>query len=604
MRGATDQPRGIWAGLLLIGAALLAYANSLNGPFLFDDIPGIVENPTIRALWPLSGPLTPPGGGNPVAARPVANLSFAINHAVGGLAVRGYHVVNLLIHVAVGLVLFGVVRRTLARAGMPEGLRAAAVTVGFATALLWLVHPLQTESVTYVIQRTESLAGLLYLLALYGFIRGTEEGAAWSGAWLGAGVAAAWCGMATKETVATLPLIVFLYDRTFVSGSWREAWRRHGKFHGLVMLAWLLLAWLMGHSGGRGGTALLYEEATMGRSLLTQSRAVAGYLQLAVWPARLVFDYGEYPTDLVRQIGEVWPQFLLVTGLGGTTLFALGKWPKWGFLGAWFFVILAPSSSFIPIITQLRAEHRMYLPLAAVLVGAVVLLHRLAGRGTLVVATALAVLLGGITRARNTEYESALGLWADTALKRPDSARARNNHGLELYHAGDTGGAIREYEAALECKPGYLDAHLNLATALMEHGRLAEGRVHLQVVVDQQPSSSNDCNILSHLFYILHDYPRAREYLEQAIHLDPENYEAHNNLGCVLVAEGRAVEAIPCFERSLALRTEAWTYFNLGDAFQKTGDLAAARASFTAALRLAPANDKIAGRLRQLESAR
>jgi len=634
MRWATDQPRGIWAGVLLICAVFAAYQNSLTGPFLFDDIPGIAENPTIRG--PLSASLHPPGGGNPVAGRPVANLSFALNHAAGGLEVRGYHVVNLLIHLAAGLVLFGVVRRTLAlepvagrdRRSENGGPGSCPASVGrepdppptirrdpaippyrrdahwlaLVIALLWLMHPLQTEAVTYVIQRTESLAGLFYLLALYGFIRGTEAGAVNARGWLGVGMAAAWLGVATKETVATVPLIVFLYDRTFVAGSFREAWRRHGKFHALLALAWLLLAGLMWQTGGRGGTALWYEDATMGHSLLTQCRAVAGYLQLAAWPAPLVFDYGDYPADLVRGISEVWLPFLLITGLGAATLVALVKWPKVGFLGAWFFLILGPSSSFIPIITQLRAEHRMYLPLAAVVVLAVMALHRFAGRGAIVIATIFAVLLGGVTRARNEDYQSALGLWADTAQKRPDSARARNNHGLEMQHAGDAEGAIREYQAALEREPGYFDAHLNLATVLIENGRIDEGRVHLNVVVEVQPRSSNDCNNLSRLFYILGDHPRTREYLDRALRLDPENYEASNNLGCLLVAESRPAEAVPWFRRSLALRTEAWTFFNLGDAYQKMGSVAEARESFREALRLDPGNQKIAERLRQVDA--
>ncbi len=137
----TSRARLVLLGALLSVAAGTAYFNSLAGPFIFDDIPGIGENPTIRGLWPIGGPLTPPGGGHPMAGRPVANLSFAINHAIGGLDVRGYHVGNLLIHIAAGLVLFGVVRRTLGKNGLPEWLREAALPVGFSTALLWLVHP-------------------------------------------------------------------------------------------------------------------------------------------------------------------------------------------------------------------------------------------------------------------------------------------------------------------------------------------------------------------------------------------------------------------------------------------------------------------------------
>ncbi len=299
---------------------------------------------------------------------------------------------------------------------------------------------------------------------------------------------------------------------------------------------------------------------------------MAGYLQVAAWPAPLVFDYGDYPGDMVWNIHEVWPQFLLVSGLGGGSLFALWKWPKLGFPGAWFFVILAPSSSFIPILTQLRAEHRMSLSLAAVLVLAVVVLHRIVGRAALGMVILLALALGGVMRARNNDDQSELRIWADTAKKRPGNARAHHNHGLMLDQAGDEAGAIREYQRAVEQEPDYFEARLNLATALIKRGSITEGRVHLNAAVGLRPRTSNDSNNVGSLFYLLQEYPQARDYLAAAIRLDPENYEAYNNLACLLVAEGRPAEAIPYFRQSIALRTDPRTFFNLGDAYQKTGD--------------------------------
>jgi hypothetical protein len=158
---------GPWPPLLIAAAALCAYANSFSGPLVLDDIPSIADNPTIRhlgtAFWPST--LTTGGG------RPVLNLSLALNYAISGTAVWSYHAVNLAIHILAGWVLFGIVRRALApRPG------AKAAPIALSLALLWVLHPLQTESVTYIVQRAESLMGLLYLLTLYGFIRGAETG--------------------------------------------------------------------------------------------------------------------------------------------------------------------------------------------------------------------------------------------------------------------------------------------------------------------------------------------------------------------------------------------------------------------------------------------
>ena len=163
------------AGSLVVFAALAAYHNSFSVPFIFDDIQSIPENPAIRRLWP-PGPVLslPQDGGLTVSGRPLLNLSLAINYAVGGLTVRSYHALNLAIHVFSGLTLFGIMRRTLLQPALRPRFGSAALPLALAVALLWTLHPLQTEAVTYVVQRAESLMGLFYLLTLYCSIRGTE----------------------------------------------------------------------------------------------------------------------------------------------------------------------------------------------------------------------------------------------------------------------------------------------------------------------------------------------------------------------------------------------------------------------------------------------
>lgn len=215
---------------------------SLSGPFVFDDTASIVENPTIRHLWPIGPVLTPPYvAAETVGGRPVLNLSFAINYLFGGASPLGYHALKGVVHALAGLILFGVLRRTLelpAMRSVAEKLAPESILFALATALLWAVHSLQTESVTYAAQRAESLMGLLYLLTLYCFIRyagggidrdskGPGVSRAGSRVWAALAVAACLLGMGTKEVMVSAPAIVFLYDRIFVSGRFREAWRRH-----------------------------------------------------------------------------------------------------------------------------------------------------------------------------------------------------------------------------------------------------------------------------------------------------------------------------------------------------------------------------------------
>lgn len=255
MEPFSPSPRWIVAaGAIIILVALVAYHNCFGVPFIFDDIESIMQNPTIRHLRPIWKALSPPQAkGFTVTGRPVLNLSLAINYAFGGNSPWGYHVVNLTIHILAGLTLFGIVRRTFERPMLRERFGASALPLALAVAALWTVHPLQTEVVTYVVQRAESLMALFYLLTLYCFIRGTEAGK--SAIWFIGSLTACCLGMATKEVMVSAPLMVLLYDRTFVAGSFAEAWKRRGRWYAALASTWIILGYLLAHTSARGGTA-------------------------------------------------------------------------------------------------------------------------------------------------------------------------------------------------------------------------------------------------------------------------------------------------------------------------------------------------------------
>ena len=254
LRSPPDSSRaGIFvAAALLTAAALVAWANSFRGPFIFDDLPAIVENATIRTLaLPIA--LAPPHSGQPAGGRPLVNFSFALNWALGGTDVRGYHALNLAIHVLAALTLFGVVRRTLRSRPLAAKFAADATPLAFAVAALWTLHPLQTESVTYISQRAESLAGLFLLLTLYASIRGVDSRT--PARWHALAVITCLLGMATKEVMYAAPLLVLLYDRIFFARTFREALRRRPWFYSGLAATWLLLGWLVTQAGNRGATA-------------------------------------------------------------------------------------------------------------------------------------------------------------------------------------------------------------------------------------------------------------------------------------------------------------------------------------------------------------
>src|SRR6188768_150583 len=230
---------------ILAVLALAAYHNSFTAPFVFDDAPAITANPSLRPPASLARVLWPQvDGGATVAGRPLLNLSFALNYWAGGLDVRGYHVVNLAIHLAAAALLFGIVRRT-----VPVG--GPGLALGLGTAALWLTHPLQTESVTYIAQRAESFGGFWLLLTVYGFVRASAGTGARG--WGLVSLAACYLGVATKETIVVAPLIVLFFDRTWVAGSFGEAWRRRRDYYLALFASWLPLGLLVLSGAGRGG---------------------------------------------------------------------------------------------------------------------------------------------------------------------------------------------------------------------------------------------------------------------------------------------------------------------------------------------------------------
>ena len=539
------------AGAVIVLAVWAAYANSFSAPFVFDDLKSVTQNPTIRHLTPLSDVLSPPNTATGAAGRPVVNLSLAVNYALGGLEVRGYHVFNTLIHALAALTLFGIVRRTLLRPVLQERFGAAALPLALAVALLWALHPLLTESVTCVIQRSESLMGLFYLLTLYGFIRAVESPAPRS--WEIFTVLVCLLGMATKEVMVSAPLIVLFYDRTFVAGSFRAAWSQRGRLYAALAATWLLLGWLVAHVGHRGGGAGLGLGVSPWDYALTQCRAIILYLRLSFWPSPLVVDYG---TGVVRGVGDVWLQAVLLLALVVGTLVALRRRPVIGFLGCWFFAILAPSSSIVPLVSQTIAEHRMYLPLAAV-IGLVVLGgYCWWGKNSLLVWLALAAVAGTVTVARNQDYRDALTLWGVTVAEQPDNTRAQMNFATALSSAGRLEAAGEHFAAAARLTPGFAEAHYSLADVLLRLKRPAEAQAAAEQAVQLKPDYAEAHYVLGTALLKQRQMEAALEQYETALRLRPDFAEAQHTLAGALAMGGRTAEALEHYEAALRLQPD------------------------------------------------
>ena len=594
--------------LLIVAATLLAYANSFSGPFVFDDWAWIEANPQIRHLWPLWKTFGATGTG-----RPVVCLTLALNYAVSGLDPWSYHVANLAIHASAALVLFGIVRRTLQAPRLRDRFGTQANGLAAAVAVCWAVHPLQTESVTYIIQRTESLMGLFLLLTLYCVIRG-HHSLRRSG-WYATAVICCALGMGSKEGMVIAPIIVLLYDRIFLADSWADLSHKRSRLYIGLAATWLILISLIIVNTARGGGFMAAPAVSCWRYALNQFGAIAHYLRLTFWPDRLCLDYGWQVSTLPKSWIAV--GVMLVVWLVAATGWALANAPPVGFLGAWFFLTLAPSSSVVPILDMV-AERRMYLPLAAVVTLTVMAawsgLSTLSRRFNLTPTTLgwafFALIAGALawrTAQRNHDYHSEIAIWTDTTRQRPQNGRAWTNLGSSYYKAGRFDSAVASFQRAIELLPAYsltrAMAYASLGQARFVQGRYSEAIRHLSEALRLNPYNADAHNNLGSALQRLGDREQAMVHFRTAIRLQPDHALAHYNMGLFMDLDfDEALRELQTARRLLPDRPEI--PFKLGVLLSNHGRYAEACANFAEALRLRPDSDEVRQYLRFCEEKR
>jgi tetratricopeptide (TPR) repeat protein len=618
-----------WLALLLVVGGAAAYANSFTTPFVFDDHSSIVDNPYIRHIWPLTTALSGPVQ-SAVAGRPVISLSLAINYAVSGLSPSGFRIWNLAVHILCGLLLFGIVRRTLDTGSKGSTGSTGSSNLAFACALIWLVHPLNTEVIDYVTQRTESMMGLFYLLTLYAAMRAmsAKHQPAWR--WNAIAITACALGMASKESMVTAPVMVVLYDAVFWAGSIGRALRVRWPLYSGLAATWLILVALV-LSGPRSHSAGFSSGVTPWMYLLNQPAMLVQYLKLAFWPHGLVFDYG---MPRAMTLNEALPYALVILACLAATAAAWRTRPALAFLGTWFFVTLAPSSTIIPIATEVGAERRMYLPLMAIVVAGVIFaqlfLSRLLSltdsrrRDRITAASLVAIycVLTALTLQRSGEYQSRTGIW-QTVLDRRPNGRAHYNLAIELKEQGHRADAIRHYQLALTDEP---EAHYAVGFELDAEGKHQEAIQHYREYIRLRPEDINVIRayvLLGNALKNEDDPEQASDAFRQALQRQPANVDAlaglaetllkqerfddaiqayreyvdrqpndataHSGLGIALVGRDLEEEAVQEFARAVDLDpNDSRNRYNFGNALASTGRLDEAVSQYTRGLALAP----------------
>jgi tetratricopeptide (TPR) repeat protein len=631
------------ATLVLAVGVWAVYGKTLRQPFVFDDRGSVLDNTSITRLRPLwgdtngPGPLTPR---NPITGgRPLVNLSLAVNYRLGGLNPAGYHAFNVIVHLLSAILLWAVVSRTLRLNFFGAKFASVADPLALLVALVWALHPLQTECVAYVTQRTELMMGLFFLATLYASLRyWSDTSSGGRATWLTVATLACLLGMCCKEVMVTAPALVLLFERTFVAGSFRRAGRESWPLYVGLLLGWGLLL-ILNIDGPRSGTAGFGHGVPAFAWWFTEAKVLLMYLKLTFWPWPLVIHY-EMPR--LNTLAEAWPCVLPVALLGIATVVCVARRTAVGFLGAWLFVILSPTLV-VPMTDEVAAERRMYLPLAAIAALVVVGGYTAAQRanqlrgsdgdraaaawwplGLTFGATLLAVAILALLSARRVAvYDSPLTLWQDALLHQADDpiihanlGAALNNAdrpqeaiphfqeairlkpgddnlhyklGLALVRADRLPEAIQQFEEALRIVPGSATYHHVLGSALVNAGRPEEGIAHFREVLRIDPRSAETHQYLAAALLNANQPQEAITHFEQALQIGPDSATLQRQLAFALAKSGQAQAAARRYEQSLRLGadTPSERYF-LAKTLAAAGQLQAAIAEYTAALRLAP----------------
>jgi len=530
--------------VVLVGAT---FWNSQTGVFLFDDFASIHQNATIRELWPPWLALNPPGRGESVAGRPLANLTLAVNYAAGGIDVRGYHVVNILLHLTCVLLAFGVTRRLLRLAG-PSAVANLSNEIAFAIAAVWAVHPLQTEVVDYIVARTESLMGACYLLCLYASVRAHENP---GHRWNAVAILAAGLGMLSKESMATAPVAVILIDRAWLFPSFAEAFKARRSLYlglcaALLILVTLATAAPRGNSAGFGVRSDAAAEVSLPGYLRNQALIVPHYFRLLVWPTDLVLDYG-HASPL--KTAEVLPYAAIVI-LSCVLVVWLWFVNRRAASPLLLCILLLAPTTLVPIVSEVGAERRMYLPslamISAMLVGAWQMMPR---RIAIAVTAALVAVLALTSARRNEEYSSTYQMWRTVVDRRPHG-RAYLNLAVAANDSGRTSEVLPLLRNAVVDFP---DAEHALGERLYQERAYAEAIEHLEAFLRLrsthfQAEAARQLLIKSWTDLAIQETSRSRltqahEAFLRASTLEPRNPDLLRNLATSFLVMNRRDEA-------------------------------------------------------------
>jgi protein O-mannosyl-transferase len=610
--GISHCRKVVFAVLSLAIILLAVYGNSFDCSWHFDDEPNITDNPNLHMTelsWEQVSKALKSDRNNPhFFYRPVACLSFALNHYFGGLDVFGYHLVNLLIHFLSSVFLFLFILNTLQLPSLKERYSSNTYAIALLATVLWSINPIQTQAVTYIVQRMASLAAMFYLISMYFYLKArtaynTKPRVAF---FILSGLSFL-LAIGSKENAAMLPISLFLYEAIVIQEDTRLFFRRNLKWFILSCSVIALVG--LTHFYTRHGNVFSflggYENRpfTFAERLLTQPRIIIFYVSLLVYPlsSRLNIAHSfELSRSLLDPISTVFSIAAILFSIA-FAFYVARKRPLISFCILFFFLNHVIESSIFPL--ELVYEHRNYIPSMLFFlpfsIGLIALLKRYESKKTMKYSLAafivfLLAAFGHATYLRNFDWKSPGTLWGDSVEKSPDLMRTHHNFGRYYQNRGDLRTALKIYQQALSKtatnrKDESFITHYNIGKAWADLNDYGRAESHFRQAINLNPSYSPAYNNLAAAYEWQGKKDLAYETLQKAFRIDPYAPFLNHNLGLHYLKEGRPADAIEHLRRALhSVEYKSSATLCLAIAHKQEGRLGKASVLFRKALRKNP----------------
>ncbi len=539
---------------LIILLILIAYSNVIKGEFVFDDYT-IIDNGQFiineEGFLSIKGIISNLFSG----ARPLTAFTFWLNYLISGPIEVTFHLTNIIIHIFTFISIFFFVKILLKDAAFPSPEIIACLI-----AATWALHPLQTEAVSYIVQRSEALASLFYILTLISFLKSVDNKGNKASYWWFVGILCFFLGWLSKPIIITVPIVFLLYVLYFRKGNqFKKALYVFSPLILFALVGGILLVLNISHAKSVGFSI---KGLGIKEYLITQMRVMWSYLRLIFIPIGQnadrdfpVFKNLSDPQVLISMFALFILIFIAIyTGIKNK-FSPYGRLFSFGIL--WFFIILAPTSSIIPL-KDVIFEHRLYLPMLGIIISSVVVLYKLAGeKRTIATVSVVVLLLSFATYKRNFVWQNRLAFWSDVAKKSPQKARAHNNYGKALYERGQYEEAKKEFLRAIELKKDLTDAYINLGIYYLELRKdLDKATNYFKKVLKFNPNHPKAHYFLGSIYFRKNDVSKAEKHLKIAIDLSPKNYLAYYLLGNIYAYKKNYNEAIKLLARSITIKPD------------------------------------------------